>query len=77
MIDNHKSPSDYLPPAVMLRDLHAAGYTDREIGEAAGMHTSSINRLRNGTTKKISIRQYFLIYDLFTKTCRPEARHDR
>lgn len=77
MIDNHKSPSDYLPPAVMLRDLHAAGYTDREIGETAGMHTSSINRLRNGTTKKISIRQYFLIYDLFTRTCRPEARHDR
>ena len=77
MTDNRKSPSDYMSPAVMLRELHAAGYTDREIGEAAGMHTSSINRLRNGTTTKINIRQYFLIYDLFTKTCRPEASHDR
>lgn len=77
MTDNHKSPSDYMSPAVMLRELHAAGYTDREIGETAGMHTSSINRLRNGTTAKINIRQYFLIYDLFTKTCRPEARNDR
>lgn len=67
MIDNHKSPSDYMPSAVMLRELHAAGYTDREIGEAAGMHTSSINRLRNGTTTKINIRQYFLIYELFRR----------
>ena len=77
MTDNHKSPSDYMSPAVMLRELHAAGYTDREIGETAGMHTSSINRLRNGTTAKINIRQYFLIYDLFTRTCRQEPRHDR
>ena len=67
MTDNQKSPSDYMPPAVMLRELHTAGYTDREIGEAAGMHTSSINRLRNGTTTKINTRQYFIIYELFRR----------
>lgn len=67
MTDNQKSPSDYMPPAVMLRELHTAGYTDREIGEAAGMHTSSINRLRSGTTTKINIRQYFIIYELFRR----------
>lgn len=67
MIDGHKSPSDYMPPAIMLRELHASGYTDREIGEAAGMHTSSINRLRAGKTTKINIRQYFIIYALFRR----------
>ena len=67
MTDNQKSPSDYMPPAVMLRELHTAGYTDREIGEAAGMHTSSINRLRSGTTTQINIRQYFIIYELFRR----------
>lgn len=67
MTDNQKSPSDYIPPAVMLRELHAADYTDREIADAAGMHTSSINRLRAGKTTKINIRQYFIIYELFRR----------
>lgn len=67
MTDNQKSPSDYIPPVVMLRELHTADYTDREIAAAAGMHTSSINRLRSGKTTKINIRQYFIIYDLFRR----------
>lgn len=67
MTGNQKSPSDYIPPVVMLRELHTAGYTDREIGEAAGMHTSSINRLRAGKTTKINIRHYFIIYELFRR----------
>ena len=51
-------------PATLILAIKAQGLTDREIAEALGIGTSTVNRIRNGKIAKVSTDLYFSLLGL-------------
>lgn len=52
------------PPATLILAIKSQGLTDREIAEALGVGTSTVNRIRNGKIAKVSSDLYFSLLGL-------------
>lgn len=52
------------PPADLIIAIKSQGLTDREIAEALGVGTSTVNRIRNGKIAKVSSDLYFSLLGL-------------
>ena len=51
-------------PATLILAIKAQGLSDREIAEALGIGTSTVNRIRNGKIAKVSSDLYFSLLGL-------------
>lgn len=51
-------------PATLILAIKARGLSDREIAEALGIGTSTVNRIRNGKIAKVSSDLYFSLLGL-------------
>lgn len=49
------------PPASLILAIKSQGLSDREIAEALGVGTSTVNRIRNGKIAKVSSDLYFAL----------------
>lgn len=56
---------NYVPIIIMLKALHAKGWSDRRIGEAIGLNASNVCRLRIGEYKDTTSSVYFTLYALW------------